>query len=178
MSKMIIVTVPHNVCRPGVDVDHNGDIIEGEVGEMVDKALGSYPHIIFYGDVNRNDCDLNRAESRFNTQFRRLLRQELKKYPALLLDIHSFSKDSEKYKGSDVALGTDRWAIEKYNKEMADCLYSDGFRTFVVNNLEGDIIKEAKEYGVPAYLFEFNESVPMKEHRKAIHTIINVIEGE
>lgn len=172
MKDSIIITVPHNVCVPGEEIDHNCDLIAGWVGDKIDKALGQYPHIIFYGDINRHNNDLNRPRSRDTTNFRILLRKQLKKQPLLLLDIHSFSKETEKYKGADVAIGTDRHNIEGYLKDLADYLYDQGYNSFVVSDLEADIIKEAKEYGIPAFLLEFNEEIPKKTHSKIIKLLI------
>lgn len=128
------------------------------------------------GDVNRRELDLNRRVAR-KSPYRNVLRSFFRD-GRVLLDIHSFPpKTTMKYDHSEVAVGTNRYQIEDYVKELTDYIYARDIFTFSVGGLVTDIITEAKGYGVEAYLLEFNEELPSSYRYRIVDVICDYFGG-
>jgi hypothetical protein len=98
----VILTVPHFKCQFPLGqktklnyIDHNCDTFSGICAIKISRLLFNLniKNKLFFGDINRRECDLNREESKF-TDFHKRLDNEIKKRQSqfsklIVLDIHS-----------------------------------------------------------------------------------------
>jgi hypothetical protein len=125
--------------------------------------------ILYVGNVYRETGDLNRRATR-STSFRQSIRHHLRNGTSLLLDIHSFPSDSswaqEAVAVTDGSIhdelvildnkpGETAWVIELFR-----FLKGQGIRVlYRMGSLANDIVREARDHGVPAVLLEFHEAL-------------------
>lgn len=156
----IILSVPHAVCRDENDkILHLCDVVAERVARRLFDLLTDkgYRVMLRIADINREEIDLNRPESR-DTAFRRGLLQDFPK-AFFLLDIHSFPK-KEKWSEDVVLL---KWARgSQDNREYVCNLLWEVAKTdlnvaSVYGMEENDIVAHALENGLPAILVEFSE---------------------
>lgn len=174
----ILISVPHNMCDDNHDAgEHTCDTIAEGIADYITELLSDrdIPYVLIYGDINRETMDLNRVGSR-DSEFRKDLRDEFRDKPHCLLDVHSFPEGDKDFQDVDIAIGTDRNVIEPHLKDLADYLHSEEIDTIAIGKLEADIVKEAKEHGITAYLLEFNEGLDEDYQREIAENIIDFIE--
>lgn len=167
---MIVITVPHAVCI-GDNNDHSCDSIAPQVANMFHEKLGRVPHTVLYGNINRDTIDLNRKVSR-DTDFRRMVRSYYDQ-AKVLFDVHSFPPDDPgPYEGIDIAIATEHDPEEEYLCPLSDHLYEEGIKNHVVGGITGDIIQEAKENDIQAFLFEFREGLTNDDLEDIVEKIV------
>lgn len=165
----ILLTVPHYKCVDKNNKPHYCDAIAGESADKIKSNNDNF--IIIKGNIIRNECDLNRIECRYNTNFRKKIREVLKEKINFVLDIHSFPNESN----PDLEM----YILDDYTK--SETVYCLGLYCYLLGaNIRcgynqgehNDVMDETRELGFKSLLLEFNESLE-KKRLKEICLIIN-----
>ena len=174
----IVLTVPHAVCiQTRRDCDRKAEeaarrlykhlIKRVSIKEKKKRRRRIKVHL-FVSDLYRPIVDANRASARWTTTFRQRIRNV---DAGLLIDIHSYPKHSvwieEKHGDDDddddnqpemVVLDNEPDAPTPWVTEMVSFLRRKGVRIYhLVGSIENDIVREARNRGIPAVLLEFYE---------------------
>ncbi len=98
MDHQVVLTVPHATCSEHSRVLHGCDRIASDMAARIGEAfmnLGVMP-ITLLGDVPREVLDLNRPEARDTEMRQRLLDALYQRSVFVVLDIHSYSRNTQK----------------------------------------------------------------------------------
>lgn len=166
----ILLTVPHAYCDELLIYGHYCDPIAEEMAKKISRKI---PVDLEIGDIPRPVCDLNRIACRI-TDFRRRISRKIKNFD-LILDIHSYPSDSE-YGPWDITILEDRQPnLNLTSYSLYKYLQSFGINVGLIYGKDNDIIDEANEKGVDAFLIEFNESLSEKYNNYLVSLIVNWI---
>lgn len=179
----IILTIPHNVCTDGTSLSN----LSFDQSENQQKLV---PHLcdfiaayaarclihniinpkVFFGNINRTKCDLNRKHSRrpmcgplFRDKLTRHIKNKDKKNKekTFVLDVHSFPDSWAKWsKGLDCYLLDDVSGFTSYSKNFVGFLKNKGFNVSIQRGkgFQNDIMYEMRYmHGIRCFLIEFNE---------------------
>jgi hypothetical protein len=161
----IILTVPH--AKSGGTSGHNSDLFAAKAAELIFFRLKNIKFIkvirIIIGDVNRDECDLNRKEC--DTLFDKELDEQINTFKRecegmdiWIFDIHSYPKNSEREEDCYILFRTQqnyvtslffKEYLEKYSSGIKLKAYRGG-NNYIINHY-GDKINGR------AILFEFKE---------------------
>lgn len=157
----IILSAPHAYCRSESDkILHFCDVIAGPAAEELNKRLQAAGHETFLhiGNINREDMDLNRPESR-ETEFRKKLAEDFPKAD-LLIDCHSTPRSRVHWSEDIVLL---KWKNDEVDNRhfvyyLAECLIKDDLDVAITYaQAQDDIVDQALRHRLPAILVEFSE---------------------
>jgi hypothetical protein len=156
MTKGVLITVPHGLCPIHRSVyDRRCDVVASYRADKLNEALveAGLRTILLRADLPREVEDLNRAPSRYSTEFREKVRGEMRsgKYD-LLIDVHSFPVGGVNWPNNAVVLLQDTERDMESNEALARDL-----QTVVVKGIHNDIIDESAEFGIRSVLIEFIE---------------------
>ena len=157
----IILSVPHAHCRSESDkILHFCDVVAGPVAEELSKRLQAAGHEVFLhlGDINREETDLNRSESR-GTKFRKDLEADFPK-AEILVDVHSTPRSRLNWTEDIVIL---KWQTEEVDNrhltyDLAKKLIETDLDVSITPaRAQDDIVDQALHANLPAVLVEFSE---------------------
>jgi len=181
----VLITVPHATCPYKFKERHLCDYIAPYIAKKLHNLIPNSKLILaeIHRDANQIAIDgkpgsdqnrpWGRQDTKFYQEFSKSLK-EIKDQPLIIvLDIHSFPSGSfNEKKNTSVVI------LEPFNNyEISIDLYN----TLIKNNINSEIIKgstinfiimEAREYGIPSILIEFNENF---SHENTIKVISNFI---
>jgi len=148
----IILTVPHAECVEYIE--HTCDYTALSNAQNLSNILDSHniKYILLIGDINRQESDLNRKESRktkFHEELTLLLEEKRINHSVILLDIHSGNFGSQ----SLVILKSKKFR----ELELLDLIQNFTNASIHVGSEENYIMEKALSYKIPALLIEFNE---------------------
>lgn len=166
MSSHIIITVPHSVCYTNINDRHCDTMAQFAAENLKSKIKFSVVHLP--SNHFRDHIDLNRIESR-NTDYRNTLRQHLNS-TKFLIDIHSAPPGVYGVKANLIIIDNSPGTM--YGQNLETYLRQSGINvTRLLGANYNDITEEARALGVPALLFEYEETLNPNEI-EAINTAI------
>lgn len=164
-ARDVLLTVPHGAPR--------NDSVAPEVAVTAhDRLRGQgVDSVLLVSRICRYaESDMNRPAARQHP-YRQAVRVALREHPRCFVDVHSFPNTYEVYRGRDIVLlhtpgVTDKTALEDYASRLRFAVKQLGRKARIEvqdqhQKIVHDIIKEARELGMPAdrvVLAEHNES--------------------
>jgi hypothetical protein len=163
-----ILTVPHATCPadPQLEYMHPCDVKSEELARAIETKISSGNVHVHVSTTPRTKTDANRRWARENTEYRKeLTRMIVDKKKAdvrvVVLDIHSFSPESEAWGRYDtVLLDTHREGPLMYTENLRKNIESNDLRvTTMHGSYVNDIVYEARTLGVVSVLVQVNENI-------------------
>jgi len=168
--KKIVISVPHYKCPEDynpLEHDHRNhpcDWVAGPVAKVLKKKLEAkgFNVVVILGDkARKQEIDLNRPEGR-NTDFRAKLDEELKDSD-LLIDCHSFPKDSIKYQKWELVVFKSPYDKQQIAQSMFQIMKNLGLNVALQPAFTRDsIINDEVKNGHVAVLIEHNEDLDIE----------------
>ena len=162
----VVITVPHAL-HAGPDVEeHWCDWSAAPAGRQIDKIMSKdHKTILHLADKKRTEIDYNRVASA-DTKWQYRLDDYIEK-ASMLLDIHSFPPDDVMWAGYDFVLfNSSEWPQQRQMEQakLQDHLVKKGYKVFMdIADHRNYIQEKGIKAGIPSFLIEFNEELPLKD---------------
>lgn len=170
----VVLSVPHAVCVQGRrTVQYPCDSASAPFASLLHRGMSSarIASQLLLPSISRITCDLNRKVCR-DTEYRGRLRAAITP-TTLLIDVHSFPADSQHGNLHGYVLDDDSppaWyssSLVSYIKEYSSYNFS------LFRGRGNDIMDEARDLGVSAFLLEINENLSSTDYTALANLIVN-----
>lgn len=198
MDQLVIISIPHELCISENNINHLCDFGAKNFANILNNNLANKKIILFDGNINRSNIDLNRISSRITTEFRwnirELLLKKIKsiildKYPEnnsriiFVLDCHSYPPRNNNYADYNMVILLDNYNYYPLVLILKNLLTNSGINIEIMAGEHNDIIDEIYQteqlYNLNKYnifliplLLEINENLDNSQLTK-ISKIIN-----